>query len=185
MGDVFRGGITNPLSIAGRIEAGFLQVGDQLLVQPAGETTTIRGLSFENDEGESTQEWAVAGQNVILHLADIDPVHLRSGDVICLPGKDQIKNSIKFSAQILSFEYLTPMTVDILKGRLNVPGKISQLVGVLDKRTGDIIKKKPKIVKPEEAVRVVIEMERAAPIESGARVVLRSGGTTIAAGLVE
>ena len=185
VGDVFRGGVTNPLSIAGRIEAGFLQVGDQLLVQPAGETATIRGLSFENDEGESTQEWAVAGQNVILHLADIDPVHLRSGDVICLPGKDQIKNSIEFSAQILSFEYLTPMTVDILKGRLNVPGKISQLVGVLDKRTGDIIKKKPKIVKPEEAVRVVIEMERAAPIETGARVVLRSGGTTIAAGLVE
>lgn len=185
VGDVFRGGIQNPLSISGRIEAGSLQVGDQILVQPAGETASIRGLNLENDEGQSSHEWAVAGQNVILHLADIDPTHLRSGDAICPPGKDQIKNTTSFTAQILSFEHLTPMTVDVHKGRLYVPARISQLVGILDKKTGDVVKKKPKIVKPEEVTRVVIELDRGVPIESGARVVLRSKGITVGAGLVE
>lgn len=185
IGDVFRGGVQNPLSISGRIEAGSLQIGEQILVQPSGEKATIRALDLDNDDGEEVREWAVAGQNVILHLVDIDPIHLRSGDVICAPGKDAIQNITKFSGQMLSFAHLTPMNVDVHRGRLHVPGRISQLVGILDKKTGEIVKKKPKIVKPEEAVRVVIELERGMPIESGNRIVLRSTGETVAAGLVE
>lgn len=183
--DVFRGGLQNPLSISGRIEAGSLQVGEQILIQPSGEKATVRALDLDNDDGEDVREWAVAGQNVTLHLIDIDPIHLRSGDVVCAPGKDQIQNITKFTAQILSFAHLTPMNVDIHRGRLHVPGRISQLVGILDKKTGDVLKKKPRIIKPEEVVRVVVELERGVPIEAAARVVLRSQGETVGAGLVE
>lgn len=66
-----------------------------------------------------------------------------------------------------------------------MPGRIAQLVGVLDKKSGEVSRKRPKIVKPEEVVRVVVEVERGVPLESGARVVLRSGGETVGAGLVE
>lgn len=184
--DVFRGGIQNPLSISGRIESGSLQIGESILIQPSGELATVRSLDLENDtDGDTIHEWAVAGQNVILHLTDIDPIHLRSGDVLCAPGPTAIKNITKFTAQILAFSHLTPMNVDVHRGRLHVPGRITSLVGVLDKKTGEVSRKKPKIVKPEEVVRVVVEVDRGIPLESGSRIVLRSGGETVGAGLIE
>lgn len=187
IGDVFRGGVQNPLSISGRIEAGTLQVGEEVLIQPSGETAMIRALDLENDpdpDSDTVPEWAVAGQNVILHLADIDPIHLRSGDVLC-SRTQPIKNTTSFTAQILSFAHLTPMNVDIHKGRLFVPGRITNLVGILDKKTGEVTKKRPKIAKPEDAVRVTVELDKGMPIETGGRIVLRAKGETVGAGLVE
>lgn len=185
IGDVFRGGIQNPLSISGRIEAGSLQIGQQILVQPSGETASIRALDLNGDDGEEVRRWAVAGQNVILHLVDIDPMHLKIGDVVCAPGKDQIPVRTNFTAQILSRSHITPMSVDIHKGSLHLSGSIVQLVGILDKKTGEISKKRPKIVKPDEVVRVVIELERGIPIEAGAAIALRSQGETVGLGRVE
>ena len=81
IGDVFRGSVQNPLSISGRIEVGNLQIGDATLVMPAGETAYIKGIEVDYEP----RDWAVAGQNVVLHLTDIDPVHLKSGDVLVQP----------------------------------------------------------------------------------------------------
>ncbi|GME48209.1 elongation factor tu gtp binding domain-containing protein [Neofusicoccum parvum] len=119
--DIFRGGITNPLSISGRIDAGNLQVGEQLVVMPSGETAFIKGIEVDNN---GPADWAVAGQIATLHLAEIDPQHLRLGDIVCHPSSP-IKNIKSFTAKILAFEHVTPMYVDVLKGRLNVsaPGE--------------------------------------------------------------
>lgn len=186
--DVFRGGVQNPLSISGRIEAGFLQVGQQILIQPSSEIATIRALDLDNDtdtDSDVPREWAVAGQNVILHLTDIDPIHVRVGDIICPPGKDAIQNTTRFNASVLAFNYLTPMSIDIHRGRLHVPGQIAKIIGLVDKKSGEITKKKPKIVQPEQIVRITVEVGRGVPIESGNRIILRNGGETVAAGLVE
>lgn len=185
--DVFRGGIQNPLSISGRIESGSLQTNQQILIQPSNETATVKSLDLNDDDDDSDEirEWAVAGQNVILHLTDIDPMHLRAGDVVCTPDKHRIPTTSRLTAQILAFTHLTPMAVDVHRGRLHVPGRISQLVATLDKKTGAVGRRKPRIVRPEEVVRVVLELERPVPIEAGSRVVLRSAGETVGAGLVE
>ncbi len=178
--DIFRGSIQNPLSVSGRLDAGTVQVGEQVVIMPSGETAQIRSLEVDDEP----HEWAVAGQNVVLNLTNIDPIHLKSGDVLCSP-QSPIRNITEFKAKILTFEHLTPMTVEVLKGRLNVPGRISQLVGILDKATGAVTKKKPKIVQPESFVRVVIQLDTAVPLEALAKIVLRSNGTTVAAGLIE
>ena len=199
--DVFRGGVQNPLSISGRIEAGTLQTGQQILIQPSGELATIRALDLDNDTENPTNDnngddddsppshhdWAVAGQNVILHLTDIDPLHLHVGDVLCAPGPDALPTTTRFSATILAFTHLTPMAVDIHRGRLHVSGRIARIPGVLDRKTGEIVRKKPKIVQPEEVVRVIVEVAGAkgVPVEAGNRIILRSGGETVGAGLVE
>ncbi|KAF4541878.1 Elongation factor TU GTP binding domain-containing protein [Lasiodiplodia theobromae] len=182
IGDVFRGGITNPLSVSGRIDAGALQVGDHLVVMPSGESAYIKGIEVDNT-GEPA-DWAVAGQIVTLHLAEIDPQHLRIGDIVC-HASAPIKNIKIFTAKILAFEHVTPMYVDVLKGRLNVPARISQLVAVLDKASGEPTKKKPRIVQPGAVARVVVELTQAVPLEPPSRVVLRSEGSTVAAGLLE
>ncbi|KAJ5993837.1 Translation elongation/initiation factor/Ribosomal beta-barrel [Penicillium sp. IBT 35674x] len=180
IGDVFRGGVQNPISISGRLDAGSLQVGDQILTMPSGETALIRSLEVDGQ----TSDWAVAGQNVVLNLANIDPAHLRSGDVVCR-SSSPIPTITSFTTKVLAFEHLMPMLVDVHRGRLHVPGRISKLVATLDKASGAPIKKRPKIVAPGTVARVVVEMDTAVPLEAPTRIVLRTGGSTVAAGLLE
>ncbi|KAL3436277.1 hypothetical protein BDV09DRAFT_165797 [Aspergillus tetrazonus] len=180
IGDVFRGSIQNPLSISGRIDAGSLQIGDQILTMPSGETATIRSLEVD----EEPNDWAVAGQNVVLHLANIDPIHLRSGDVVC-HASAPIPNITSFTCKVLAFDHLLPSMVDIHRGRLHVPGRISKLVATLDKGSGNVLKKKPKIVQPGAVARIVVELDQAVPLEEPTRIILRAGGDTVAAGLLE
>lgn len=180
IGDVFRGSVQNPLSISGRIEVGNLQVGDATLVMPAGEAAYIKGIEAYYEP----QDWAVAGQNVVLHLTDIDPVHLKSGDVLC-NQTSPVKNITQLVAKVLAFDHLMPMLVDVHRGRLHHPGKISQLAATIDKSTGEIVKKRPKVVQPGSLVRVVISLDSAVPLEAPARVILRSNGETVAAGIME
>lgn len=180
IGDVFRGGVQNPISISGRLDSGSLQVGDNVLTMPSGETSLIRSLEVDGEPSD----WAVAGQNVVLNLANIDPVHLRSGDVVC-HASSPIPTITCFTAKVLAFEHLMPMLVDVHRGRLHVPGRVSKLVASLDKASGAPIKKRPKIVAPGTVARVVVEMDQAVPLEAPTRIVLRTGGSTVAAGLLE
>ncbi|KAF3492318.1 translation elongation factor Tu [Arthroderma uncinatum] len=180
IGDIFRGGIQNPLSISGRIDAGHLQMGDQLLVMPSGEKTVVKSLEVDSEP----VDWAVAGQNVVLHLADIDPKHLRIGDIVCSPISPA-QNITSFTAKVLAFNHLTPMHIDVHRGRLHVPGRITQLVATLDKGSGKATKRRPKIVAPGNVARVLVELDQSIPLEAPARVVLRASGDTVAAGLLE
>jgi elongation factor 1 alpha-like protein len=180
IGDIFRGGVQNPLSVSGRLDSGSLQMGDQLLTMPSGEKATIKSLEVDQEPSD----WAVAGQNVVLHLTGIDPIHLRTGDVMCTP-LSPIQNIASFTAKVLAFDHLTPMQVEVHRGRLHVPGRIIKMVATLDKSSGAVVKKKPKIVAPGTVARVVVEMEKAVPLEAPGRVVLRWSGETVAAGLLE
>lgn len=179
--DIFRGGIQNPLSISGRLDAGTVQIGDSILIMPANQTATVKALGV-NDE---SAEWAVAGQNCILHLADIEQKYLRPGDVVCPPSAP-ISCITVFTVKLLAFDHIMPMHCEIHKGRLHAPGRITKLVAVLDKASGMPVKgKRPKLVKPGNVARVVVEVDEPVPLEQGGRVILRAGGETVGAGLVE
>jgi len=89
--DVFRGGVQNPLSISGRIEAGSLQTGDALLAQPSGMKCFIKALELDS----APIDWAVAGQNITVHLTGIEEQYLKSGDVLCSPS-NPIQNVKEF-----------------------------------------------------------------------------------------
>ncbi|KAG9246850.1 P-loop containing nucleoside triphosphate hydrolase protein [Calycina marina] len=179
--DIFRGGVQNPLSVSGRLDAGSLQTGDALLAQPSGEKCYIKSIDLD----EQPVPWAVAGQHITLHLADIDPIHLKIGDVLSSPASP-IKNAESFTAKILAFGFLMPMKVDVHRGRVHVPGRVKRLVGTLDKTTGDLVKgKKPRVVKPGMVARVVVDLDAQVPLESGMRVVLRDEGETVGSGVVE
>ncbi len=179
--DIFRGGVQNPLSISGRLDAGSIQVGDAVLVVPANQTAAIRGLDVDSEPAD----WAVAGQNVILHLVNIEAKYLRSGDVICPPSAP-IPCVTSFNVKVLAFDHITPMHCEVHRGRLHAPARITKLAAQLDKATGAVVKgKKPRLIKPGSVARVGVEIEEAVPLERGARVILRAGGETVGAGLVE
>lgn len=177
--EVFRSA-QSPLTISGRIDAGSLQAGDALLVQPSGEKAYVKSLELDMEP----VDWAVAGQNVVIHLSNIDPIHVRVGDIICDP-KSPVNCIDTFMMKALAFDILMPMQVDVHRGRLWAPGQIVEMTAVLDKVKGTVLKKKPKIVKPGSVARVVVKLNSKVPLEAGQRVVLRSNGETVAAGLLE
>ncbi|KAL2263616.1 hypothetical protein VTK26DRAFT_5978 [Humicola hyalothermophila] len=172
--------IQSPVTVSGRIDAGSLQTGDAILVQPSSEKAYIKSIIAD----EATADWAVAGQNVVLHLSHIDPIHVKIGDIICDPAKP-VPRADTFTMKALAFDFLMPMQVDVHRGRLHAAGRIESITGLLDKASGAVTKKKPKIVKPATVARIVVKLEAQVPLEKGQRVVLRSGGQTVAAGLLE
>ena len=100
----------------------------------------------------------------------------------------------RFRAQIILFDVDMPITKGhpcvLHMGALNEPAFISSLVALLDKATGDVIKKNPRCLVRQATA--VVEMTSARPLvldtfracrELG-RFLLRSEGKTIAAGVV-
>ena len=177
--DVFRGGVTNPLSVSGRMTAGNVQVGDSVLVQPSGEAAVIRGIEVGGDG----KDWAVAGQICNLHLTDIDAQYLRAGDMLCSSSKP-VSVVQSFVASVRAIDSLLPQAVDVHVGRLHVPGSISAIISTVDAK-GAMVKKKPRVVKAEQQANVKITLDAGAPLEAGDVVILRANGSTVAAGKIE
>ncbi|KAK6850772.1 elongation factor 1-alpha [Apiospora arundinis] len=170
----------SPLSVAGRVDAGSLQMGDALLIQPSGEKAYVKSLEVDLEP----VDWAVAGQSAVIHLTHIDPIHIRVGDIVC-DVKQPIKCIDTFTIKALAFDVLMPMQVDVHRGRLHAAGQILEMPATLDKVKGTVLKKKPRVVKPGNIARVVVKLGDKMPLEAGQRIVLRSNGETIAAGLLE
>ena len=177
--DVFRTQ-QSQVTISGRVDAGSLQMGDPILVQPSGERAYVKSLLVD----EEPADWAVAGHSVVIHLTNIDPMHVKVGDIICDPAKP-IQCVDSFRMKALAFDFLLPSPLDVHRGRLHAPGKIESLDALLDKVTGAVTKKKPRIVKPGSVARITVKLDTKAPLEAGMRIILRSGGETVAAGLLE
>ncbi|KAG5770297.1 hypothetical protein H9Q72_002777 [Fusarium xylarioides] len=177
--EVFRSQL-GTTTIAGRADSGSVQIGDALLVQPSGEEAYVKSIMVDSD----MQDWAVAGQSASVALTNIDPIHIRVGDMLC-HTQDPISCGDTFTMKAMAFEHLMPMPVDLHRGRLHSAGQIVSITATLDKATGAIVKKKPRVVQPGGVARVVIKLAAKVPLESGQRIVIRSGGETVAAGLLE
>ncbi|KAG6008465.1 hypothetical protein E4U21_004487 [Claviceps maximensis] len=178
--EVFRSQQQGTTTLAGRIDAGTVQIGDAVVVQPSGESAYIKSIMVDAD----SQEWAVAGQSVSIALTDMDPIHIRVGDILC-GAVNPISVGDTFVMRAMAFEHLMLMPIDLHRGRLHAAGQIQSIPATLDKATGEVIKKKPKVVQPGGVARVMVKLASKVPLEKGQRVVLRSGGETIAAGLLE
>ena len=65
-------------------------------------------------------------------------------------------------------------------------GRVSELLAILDAKTGQpSAKKRPRVVQPGAMAKVRVELEKTLPLEVPGRVVLRAEGNTIAAGLLD
>jgi elongation factor 1 alpha-like protein len=108
----------------------------------------------------------------------------RPGDILC-HQTDAIAKTNTFTLKLLAFDHLTLQFVEILHGRLFSSGRIKALVATLDKATGKVAKKRPRVLAPGTLASVIIEATDALPIEAGMRVILRADGETVGAGIVE
>ena len=157
-------------------------------------------LAIEVDD--DTVPWAAAGSNATLYLTNVDPIQLNIGSVLC-PPTDLVPLTTSFTARIIVFDIDLPLTigapVELFHHSYNLPASLVSFIATLDRATGTIVKKSPRVLTKGTSAEVRISLRttsmsgpasRAQPIplepfatnkEMG-RLLLRRGGETIAAG---
>jgi len=186
--DVFKNG-QGGLSVAGKVDSGFVIMGTQLTVMPGGDTTIAKSLSVE-DKGV---DYSVAGEQCVIVLGGIDSTKLHTGNVLCEPHS-KVRTTLKFRARVLVFNIDVPITkgfpVDLHYQTVSEPAVISRLLSVHNKSNGEVIKLKPRCLNKNQVAIVEIKLDRPICIElfkdskSLGRITCRYGGTTIASGMV-
>jgi elongation factor 1 alpha-like protein len=117
-----------------------------------------------------------------------------NGCLVCTASKP-VPVTSTFEAQIVVFDIRIPITpgypVVLHHGSLDEPAFISKLIEVLDKSTGEVVKKSPRCLTKGMTAKVQIKLsQRAIPLETFkdnkqlGRIMLRKDGETVAAGVV-
>jgi elongation factor 1 alpha-like protein len=172
--DIFRstGVGTGTVSIAGRIDCGGVEVNERVLLRPSSEQVTIKTIQIENINVPS----AFAGDNVILNIQGVDPAHLFVGNVVCDP------------------EYPIPCAT-LIQARIHFKsiqeqGKIQNLIEELDRSSGELKRRNPRLLTKNSSGVVEIELHRQiccelySDVKELGRFMLRQGGSTMAAGII-
>ncbi|ELR17919.1 HBS1like, putative, partial [Acanthamoeba castellanii str. Neff] len=194
--DVFKSGSLG-VGAVGKVETGIVSVGDKaprpppssLLVMPIGELCTVKSIQAH----EESVKWAQAGDNVELTVQGLDVVSFKVGSVLCDP-EHPVRVATAFKAQI----YVFPTQIPIIKGfqavmhthTLHEPAHLSKLVAIIDQASGEVKKKRPRCL--TEKMTAVVEVVTLKPVcielfrdyKQLGRFMLRSGGRTVAAGLI-
>ncbi|XP_017685189.1 PREDICTED: HBS1-like protein isoform X1 [Lepidothrix coronata] len=175
--------------VTGKIEAGYIQVGERLLAMPPNETCTAKGITLHDEP----VDWAAAGDHVSLTLTGMDIIKINVGCVFCDP-KEPIKVCTRFRARVLIFNIEIPITkgfpVLLHYQTVSEPATITRLLSVLHKSTGEVTKKKPKFLTKGQNAQIELQTQRPVALElykdfkELGRFMLRYSGSTIAAGVV-
>uniref|UniRef100_A0A8D0FFE8 HBS1 like translational GTPase n=1 Tax=Strix occidentalis caurina TaxID=311401 RepID=A0A8D0FFE8_STROC len=175
--------------VTGKIEAGYIQVGERLLAMPPNETCTAKGITLHDEP----VDWAAAGDHVSLTLTGMDIIKINVGCVFCDP-KEPVKVCTRFRARVLIFNIEVPITkgfpVLLHYQTVSEPATIRRLLSVLHKSTGEVTKKKPKFLTKGQNALIELQTQRPVALElykdfkELGRFMLRYSGSTIAAGVV-
>ncbi|PWN47979.1 hypothetical protein IE53DRAFT_219641 [Violaceomyces palustris] len=186
--NVFKGqtAVASGVGVTGRILSGVVQIGDRLRVVPGDESGVVRAIEVDNESAP----WAVAGANVTVFLAGIDQIQVNVGSVLC-PPSSPVQLCTSLLAQVIVFEPNYPLvagtSVELFHHSANIPATLIELVATLDKASGSTLKKKPRVLSKGSSA---IVRSLGYPIEEFksnkemARILLRMGGETVAAGIV-
>lgn len=186
--DVYKGQGSN-MCVGGRLDTGYIQNNDRLLLLPMPSVLTVKSVQADN----AAPSTAFAGDHVTLTVSGVDPNVLHIGDFLCDPTKP-IPLVTRVQARIVVFNILVPLIkgsqVDFHYQSVTEPTKIRKLVSQLHKTTGQIVKSKPRALVKNTAALIELEFTRPLCLElfrdfkELGRFMLRTGGSTIAAGLV-
>ncbi|KAJ2409245.1 hypothetical protein GGI10_004722, partial [Coemansia sp. RSA 2530] len=189
--DFFKGGTfssANSVSVTGRISQGNVQIGEHVVMVPGGERGVVKAI----DVDFVTEEWAVAGDSVVLMIQGLDIQHISVGSVVCTPERP-IQCTTRFEAQLVVFDTPVPITNGfpglLHMQSLNVPAVVSRIIETFDQRSGEVLKRRPRHIRKGATARVEIVAEAPVCLElfkdskELGRIMLRKSGETIAAGI--
>eukprot|EP00753_Platysulcus_tardus_P012693 PLAT3518.1.p1 GENE.PLAT3518.1~~PLAT3518.1.p1 ORF type:complete len:812 (-),score=367.56 PLAT3518.1:191-2584(-) len=177
------------LTIGGKLDAGVIVRGEQLLVMPGYNVATVRGIERR---GTAVQH-ALAGENVDIGLTGIDDAAITVGSVLCA-WDEPVPLMPRFKAQVM---ILPTRRLPIVKGaRLTLhmqsveePVVVTKLISLLT-RDGKLLKRRPRHLTAGQTAHVNITPARSLCVElysscrSLGRFTLRDEGKTVAVGII-
>ncbi|KAK9787261.1 hypothetical protein WJX73_009440 [Symbiochloris irregularis] len=183
-----RGGI----SVSGRLAAGALKEGTPVLVLPSHQPATVKSLLCNGSTTPSAVARAGDSADVVLSGL-VDDSALGPGSVLCHPTW-QVPMAAKITARVAVLDVpipvLTGQPVTIHVHTAQEAGQISSLVSLLDAKTGEVSKQRPRAVLKGQSAVVQITpvqpmcVEVYSDFRTLGRIVLRDGGTTLAVGII-
>jgi len=187
--DIFRAQSGSGFSAAGRVEAGVVMKDDKVLISPLNEICTVKSVVVEQVDSLT----GFAGDHVVLTLVGPDQASVMAGMVLCDPSLP-VPVATRFQARMVVFNIEVPITkgypVVLHYGCVSEQATIKKLVSLLNKSSGEVVKQKPRCLTGNQSAVVEIVVSRPIPVElyksnrELGRFMLRSGGHTIAAGMV-
>ena len=197
------------ISCLARVESGSLQQNEIFSLQPTFENKLFVQISaVYQDEGidEKNSFYAVAGQTVGV---DITPVfgkfetsNLFAAGMMLSKKDEDLTSSRKFRANLLilggdaqTYDNVAvpPITrgfqVNFHIGTNEVPGKISKIVGQIDKNTGELLPNKVRCCSKGDAALVELSLQRNISVDFeeniNTRFTIRIQGITIGSGIIK
>lgn len=187
--DVFKGIGSSGFCVSGRIASGHVCANDKIIVCPSKEQCQVKSVAID----EAQTQTGFAGDQVSITLTGIDPSNVSVGFILC-DTLNPASLATKIKARIITFSVKAPITIGypvlLHHHSLVEPATVSKLKAQLHKGTGEILKKNPRCLSNNSCALIeltfqrTIAIERYSDIKEMGRIMLRVGGTTIAAGLV-
>mmetsp|Transcript_11558 Transcript_11558/g.34681 ORF Transcript_11558/g.34681 Transcript_11558/m.34681 type:complete len:692 (+) Transcript_11558:117-2192(+) len=175
--------------VGGKIEGGGLKAGTAVAVVPGGQSGTVKVVEVAG----AAVPCARAGDTVDVHFNGVDTQMVAAGAVVChqewpVPLVD------RFLARVLVLEPPIPLLqgqqVTVHAHSTQETGVVSRLVTLLDTKTGQPAKSRPRCLLKGQTAVVEVTVSRPVPLEEYSdyralgRVALRDGGRTLAVGVV-
>ncbi len=162
--------------VTGRIEAGIINVGDEIEIVGIRDTskTTCTGVEMFRkllDRGE-------AGDNVGVLLRGVDRNDVERGQVLCKPGSISPHTKFKAEAYILSKEEGGRHTPFFSNYRPQFYFRTTDVTGSIALPTGT------EMVMPGDNITMDVELISPIAMSKGLRFAIREGGRTVGAGVV-
>lgn len=195
--DVFKGGsaLSSGLGVSGRIVSGFVQVGEVLRAQPGDEWGTVKAIEMDGE----LQPWAAAGASVTLYLTNLESNQVHIGSLLTPPSA-LMPLAKELVVQLLVFQPTYPLVrgtaVEVYHHSADIPGQLTELISILDKGTGEVVRQQPRVLQHNVTALVRVKLGFGARDASGfpiedfktnkemARVLFRMNSETVAAGIV-
>ncbi|CAN8001923.1 unnamed protein product, partial [Ixodes hexagonus] len=186
--DVFKG-MGSGFCVSGRIDAGGVSNGDRVLVMPVGEQGSVKGITID----DMPTSHAFAGDQVALTLSGVDIINVVVGSFLCDPSVP-IRVGTRIQCRVVVFNVEVPLTrgfpLVLHYQSTSEQASVRRILSQLHKGTGEVVRHKPRCLTKNTSG--IIELKVSRPIcvelykefkELG-RITLRSGGSTVAAGVI-
>lgn len=177
------------LGVGGKLESGAVRVGSRVALMPGGEVGAVKSIEVNGKPAQL----ACAGDSADMQISGIDPASAHAGAVLCHP-LFPARVATRLEARVLVLDVPTPLlrgqSVTLHCHTAREEGAVSALVALLDGKTGEELRKRPRcLLKGQTAVVEItparpVVVEEFSELRGMGRVALRDGGHTLGVGII-
>jgi len=173
----------------GRVETGKLRVGDTVVFMPPGVSGEVKSIEMHHEKLDE----ALPGDNIGFNVRGVSKTDIKRGDVA---GHPQNPPTVveEFTARVYVVFHPTAIHVGytpVLHAHTaSVAAKITEIIGKLDPKTGQIAEKNPQFIKAGESAIMKFKpikpmvLEKFSDLPQLGRFAMRDMGKTIGIGVV-